>query len=171
MFGDGDSLRHLPFFEEIAAHEEHQAEWRAATAGLVTLRLVDAWIEGGPEVVAPDSWNVRAVLKAIDAMDDESTLPSILRSVVSAVQEATATNIHDVIPRLAAYGRALEYEAEWMLALDVYDTIVAHTHPIEESDAAAAAHIRRGYCLRTIGRLDAALGGVSDCRTHRGDSG
>ena len=157
MFGNGDSLRHLAFFEAVAAHEEHQAEWRAATAGLVTLRLIDAWIDEGSEVVAPDSWNVRAVLKAIDAMDEGSTLPSILRSIVGAMQEAVGTtNVHDVIPRLAAYGRALEYEAEWMLALDVYDTIVAHTHPLEESDAAAAAHIRRGYCLRTLGRLDSA---------------
>lgn len=156
MFGIGDSLRHLAFFEETAAHEEHEADWRAASAGLVTLRLVDAWIEEGPELVAPDSWNVRAVLRAIDAMDEGSTLPSILRSIVSAMQEAAASNIHDVIPRLAAYGRALEYEAKWTLALDVYDTIVAHTHPMEESDAAVAAHSRRGVCLRTLGRLDAA---------------
>jgi tetratricopeptide (TPR) repeat protein len=156
VFGNGEPLRHLAFFEETAAFEEHQPAWRAASAGLVALRLVDAWIDEGPEVVAPDSWNVRAVLGAIDAMDDGSTLPSILRSVVNAMQEATANNVHDVIPRLAAYGRALEYEAKWKLALDVYDTIVAHTHPLEESDAAAAAHIRRGVCLRTLGRVDAA---------------
>ncbi len=85
MFGNGSSLRHLAFFEEVAAHEEHQAEWRAATAGLVALRLVDAWIEEGPEVAAPDSWNVRAVMKAVDAMDDGSTIPSILRSIVAAI--------------------------------------------------------------------------------------
>ncbi len=157
MFGNADSLRHLAFFEEAAAHEEHQAQWRAATAGLVTLRLFDAWIEEGPQVVAPGSWNVRAVVNAIEAMDDGSTLPSILRSVLNAMQEAPATKVHDVIPRLAAYGRALEYEAQWVLALDVYDTIVAHTHPLEESDAAAAAHNRRGYCLRTLGRLAAAV--------------
>lgn len=157
VIGDGGSLRHLPFFEEVAAHEEHQAEWRAAAAGLVTLRLVDAWIEGGPEVVAPESMGVTAVLKAIDAMDEGSTLPGLLRAIVQALQAAAPGEMREVFPRILAYGRGLEYEAKWFLALDVYDTVVAHAHPIEEHEAASAAHQRRGASFRTIGRHDDAL--------------
>ena len=157
MFGNGTSLRHLPFFEEVAAHEEHQAEWRAATAGLVTLRLVDAWIEEGPDVAAPDSFMVNAVLKAIDKMDEGSTIPSILRSVVTTMQSAAPGDTHEVLPRLLAFGRALEFESRWMLALDAYDTVVEHAHPHEESETAIVAHQRRGIALRSIGRFDDAL--------------
>jgi tetratricopeptide (TPR) repeat protein len=157
VIGDGGSLRHLPFFEEVAAHEEHQAEWRAAAAGLVTLRLVDAWIEGGPEIVAPESMGVTAVLKAIDAMDEGSRLPQMLRGIVHEMQAAAAGNAQAVFTPLLAYGRALEYEAKWLLALDVYDTVVVYAHPIEEHEAASAAHQRRGASFRTISRFDDAL--------------
>jgi tetratricopeptide (TPR) repeat protein len=154
VFGnDGSALRHLPFFEEVAAHEEHQAQWRAATAGLVTLRLVDAWIEEGPAVAAPDSWSVRAVLKAIDEMDEGSPIPSILHSVVSAMADAEGGTSHHVTTRLMAYARALEYEAQWRLASDVYETVIAHTHPVEESDSAVMAHIRYAVSLRMQGKL------------------
>ncbi|MGA9836336.1 MAG: hypothetical protein WBQ26_03375 [Gemmatimonadaceae bacterium] len=157
MFGNDQTLRHLPFFEEVAAHEEHEGAWRAATAGLVTLRLVDQWIEEGAEVAARDSWGARAVLQAIDQMDEGSPIPSILRSVIAAMGHSRSADVHDVMPTLMAYGRALEYEAKWALAVDVYDTVVAHTHPVQESDAAIAAHQRRGFCLRTMGWLEQAL--------------
>lgn len=157
MFGNGSSLRHLAFFEEVAAHEEHQAEWRAATAGLVTLRLVDAWIEEGPEVAAPDSWNVRAVMKAVDAMDDGSPMPSILRGIVTTIAEnALTATTGEVMTRLMAYARALEYDAQWLLAADVYETVIAHTHPVEESDSAVMAHLRYAISLRTLGKFQQA---------------
>ncbi|MGH7669396.1 MAG: hypothetical protein ACRENQ_07855 [Gemmatimonadaceae bacterium] len=157
MFGNTDSLRHLPFFEEIAAHEEHQAEWRAATAGLVTLRLIDAWIDEGPEVVAPDSWSVRAVIKAIDAMDDGSPVPRILSGIVTRIAEnAVTATTGEVMTRLLAYARALEYEARWVLAADVYETVIARTHPVKESDSAVMAHIQYAISLRMLGKLPEA---------------
>ena len=61
MRGGKSNLRHLAFFEEIANREEHEPEWRTATAGLVVLRLVDAWLEDGASSVARGSWGVRAV--------------------------------------------------------------------------------------------------------------
>lgn len=157
MFGNSDSLRHLPFFEEVAIHEEHQAAWRAASAGLVTLRLFDTWIEEGAEAVAPNSWTVRAVLKAIDQMDDGAPTRAILRTIVSTMQASQPADVHDVMPRLLAYARSLEYDANWKLAVDVYDAVIAHTHPVQESDTAVTAHQQRGFCLRTMGEFEQAL--------------
>ena len=37
-------LRHLVFFEELGKMDERDAGWRAVSAGLVTMRLVDQWI-------------------------------------------------------------------------------------------------------------------------------
>ena len=50
MFESEHKLRHLPFFEEVASHAEGDPQWRSAMAGLVVLRLVDAWLEDGPVV-------------------------------------------------------------------------------------------------------------------------
>ena len=171
MFGNDQTLRHLPFFEEVAAHEEHEGAWRAATAGLVTLRLVDQWIEEGADVAASDAWSVRAVLNAIDQMDEGSPVPSILKSVVAAMHHSASADVHDVMPRLMAYGRTLEYEAKWTLAVDVYDAVIAHTHPIEESESATAAHLRRGICLRTLGSFQQATEAFAAAGTIAGQAG
>jgi tetratricopeptide (TPR) repeat protein len=55
-----------------------------------------------------------------------------------------------------AYGRSLDLDAKWALAADVYETVIAHVHPLEESDVAISAYLRRAYCERSLGRLDAA---------------
>ena len=163
-FEHSTRLRHLPFFDEVASLEEHQPGWRAATGALVTLRLVDAWIEEGPLVVAPDSECVAAVRRAIDAIDDGSTLPALLHSIVSSLQEQPHGDGHEVMSRLFAFGRALEYENKLQLSLDVYDTIIRHTHPLQDSDIAVSAHIRRGFCLRTLSRFSEALEAYATAR-------
>jgi tetratricopeptide (TPR) repeat protein len=156
VFEHDQTLRHLAFFEEVAAHEEHEGDWRGATAGLVTLRLIDQWIEEGPDVTTPDGWSVRAVLCAIDQMDGGSPIPSILRSIVGAMQVSPGATVHDVVPRLMAYARGLEYEAKWRLAADVYEMVIAYTHPVQESDTAIMAHLQYAAALRTLGHFERA---------------
>lgn len=156
MFQSEQKLRHLPFFEEVASHEEGDAAWRSATAGLVVLRLVDAWLENGPSVVADDGWSVRSVRAAIESMDDGTPIRSILDRVVDALHEQKP-DIHVVVTPLMAYAKALEYDAEWRLASDVYHSVLAHLHPVEDGDASVAAHIRLGHCFRNLGQLEEAI--------------
>lgn len=156
MFEHDEALRHLAFFEAIASREEHTAEWRSATAGLVTLRLLDRWLEEGPSAAASGGWAARAVEGAIDQMDEGSPIPSILRSILSAMQDSPVADVHDVLPRLLAYAQALEYDAKWAMAVDVYNAVISNSHPTQESDSATAAHLRRGVCLRTLGRFPEA---------------
>ena len=155
MFERDQKLRHLPFFEEVASHEEGDAAWRSATAGLVVLRLVDAWLEEGRSVVADDGWSVRSVRAAIESMDDGTPIRSILGRVVDALHEQRP-DIHVVVTPLMAYAKALEYDAKWRLAADVYHSVLAHLHPVEDSDASVAAHLRLGQCFRNLGQLDEA---------------
>jgi tetratricopeptide (TPR) repeat protein len=150
-------LRHLPFFEELAQLDESDAGWRAVSAGLVVLRLFDTWVEDGPAVVAADSWSLSAVLSAIDEIPTNSPLRGVLRGVVDAMANTRKVDLHAVTPRLFAYGQTLEYDSRWTLAADVYQTIVAHAHPIEDSDIVVPGQIRRAECLRSNGDLGAAL--------------
>jgi tetratricopeptide (TPR) repeat protein len=62
-----------------------------------------------------------------------------------------------IAPRLLAYGRALDLDAKWALAADVYETVIAHVHPVEESDVAISAHLRLAMVLRHLGELDRSL--------------
>jgi tetratricopeptide (TPR) repeat protein len=149
-------LRHLVFFEELGKMDENDAGWRAVSAGLVTMRLVDQWIADGPTSTRVDSWSVSAVREAIAQIPDTTPVRRILSSVVDVMVSSTAIDMHALTPRLMAYAQALEFEARWVLAADVYRTITAQTHPIEDADLSVAAHSQLGFCLRTLGEFDEA---------------
>ena len=151
-----EGARHLPFFAELASLEDGDAGWRSISAGLVVLRLVDAWMAEGAAAVAADGWGVRSVEAAIEEMPAGVPARAVLRSVVDAVQTSTTSDMHAIAPRLMAYARSLDLDAKWTLAADVYETVIAHVHPVEESDVAIGAHLRLAYCQRTLGALDDA---------------
>jgi tetratricopeptide (TPR) repeat protein len=153
---DDMGARHLPFFAELAELEDGNPAWRSVSAGLVVLRLVDAWIEEGATAVAADGWGVRSVEAAIEELPAGMPARAVLRSIVEAVKTSPTSDMHAIAPRLMAYARALDLEAKWALAADVYATVIAHVHPVEENDVAIAAHLRLGYCHRTLGSLDDA---------------
>ncbi len=150
------TLRHLAFFEELSALDESDAEWRAISAGLVVLRLVDAWVEEGAYTVTGDAWGLRAVRVTIEEIDAGAPIRALLNGIVDAMEDSAVSDMSAVAPRMLAYARALEYDARYVLAADVYRAVIAHTHPVEESDIATTAHLQLGACLRTSGNLAAA---------------
>jgi tetratricopeptide (TPR) repeat protein len=149
-------LRHLAFFEELGRMDESDASWRSVSAGLVVMRLVDGWIEDGATPSRVDAWGVSSVREAIAEMSGSTPLRRMLTGIVDAIVSSTSADMHAVIPRLMAYGQALEYDAKWPLAADVYRTIVAHAHPTDDADVVVSAYIQLAICCRTIGELDAA---------------
>ena len=151
VFESMEHMRHLPFFTELASLDEHDESWRAVSAGLVFLRLVDAWIEEGPIAVTSDSWGVRAVAASIEEMPVGMPARAILGNALESLTRARGGDMHAVAPRLMAYARCLDLDAKWALAGDVYETVIAHVHPEEESEIAVNALLRRGHCLRELG--------------------
>ena len=148
------ALRHLAFFDELSRLNEEDDAWREISAGLVVLRLVDRWLEEGTGVVAADAWGYTSVVDAVDAIPVGRPVRGMLRSVVDAMGATTTPNFRTVAPRLMAYARALDFDARWQLAVDVYHTVIAFSEPLENADTVIAAHLRLGYCLRQIGEVD-----------------
>jgi len=146
-------MRHLPFFNVLASLDDSDPAWRAVSAGLVLLRLVDAWVEEGASVVAADGWGVRSVGASIEEMPAGLPARAILTSALDALIVAPCGDMHAVAPRLMAYARSLDLDGHWALAADVYDTLIAHVHPDDESEIAITALLRRGHCLRELGEF------------------
>ncbi len=144
------SLPHLAFFEALAGMEEDSAEWRETSAGLVALRLVDAWVAEGRSVVAAEGWSLRAVRDAIQRIDRGKTTRAILSSLVDTMQSLGEVRITTLAPRLMAYARTLMYDAHWALAADVHQTVIGYAHPLEDSDVVIDANMQLGACLRTM---------------------
>ena len=149
-------LRHLAFFEELGKMDETDPTWRSVSAGLVVMRLVDNWIADGATPSRVDAWGVSSVREAIAEVPDTTPIRRMLSGVVDVVVSSTSIDMHALSPRLMAYGQTLEYDAKWALAADVYRTIVAHTHPVDDADLVVTAFIQLGFSLRTLGDLDAA---------------
>jgi len=171
VFESDRKLRHLPFFEEIASRSEGDPEWHSAVAGLVVLRLVDSWLEEGPEVALDDPFTLRSVEAAIEEVRPGSPVRTLLHRVLRALHERKP-DIHIVVTPLMAYAQALEYDAHWRLAADVYHSVLAHLHPMEDTDASIAAHLRLGSCYRSMDLLDeasAAYATASEIATAAGD--
>jgi tetratricopeptide (TPR) repeat protein len=154
VFHHGGSVRHVPFLTELGDLDEGSSGWRAVSAGLVVLRLVDAWMAEGAAVVAADEWGLRSVQAAIDGMPAGMPARTVLRCVVEAMKSSGASDMDTIAPRLMAYARSLDLDAKWALAADVYETVIAHVHPVEQSDVAINAHIRLGFTLRALGEID-----------------
>jgi tetratricopeptide (TPR) repeat protein len=171
VFESDHKLRHLPFFEAIASCDERSADWRAFTAGLVVLRMVDTWIDDGASVASDDDWAVRSVRSAIQDVDEGMPVRALLSRVVDSLQ-IQKPDIHQVVTPLMAYGQALEYQARWTLAADVYQSLLGHLHPVDDSDAAIAAHLRLGSCYRNLNLADDAtdaFANASEIATAAGD--
>ena len=156
MFDPNRTLPHLPYFEELAQLEENDPAWKEITSGLVTLRLVDAWIEEGTHVVAGDSWSVTAVREAVSEIDAGSVIRGLLNGILDSIVALRAVDMHVVSPRLLAYARALDFQARWTLAADVYRTVIRHTSPAEDGDSVITAYSRLGFCLRNLNDLSGA---------------
>ena len=148
------TLRHLAFFDELSRLDESDERWREVAAGLVVLRLVDRWLEEGSGVVAADAWGHASVVSAIDEIPVGRPVRGMLRSVVDAMVASGTPNFRAVAPRLMAYARALDFDAKWALAIDVYHMVIGFSEPLEDSDTVIAAHLRLGFCLRQIGEVD-----------------
>jgi hypothetical protein len=139
-------LRHVAFFEELGKLDESNSEWRSVAAGLVVMRLVDRWIQDG--VVATDGWGGHAAREAIAEIPATTPLQRILASIVDRIIDATRVDMRALSPRLMAYGQALEYDAKWHLASDVYETIIDHADQTEDADLLATAYIQLGLAAQ-----------------------
>lgn len=144
-------LPHYAFFEALAQCESETCEdWRTQSAGLVTLRLFDDWVMEGASAVSSDSWTLRCVRESIAAIEAGHSVRALLTSLVDSMQLARNARVALVAPRLMAYARALQFDARWTLAADVYRTVLGHVDPAADSDVVIAANMQLGACLRVL---------------------
>ena len=134
-------LKHLAFFEALAETTENTPPYRAATAGLLALRLVDHWVLAGPAMVEPESVSVRSVREAIMAIESDDPQRESLLGLVNALQTPRAVDLQPILPRIFAYGRALEHRGNLALAADAYGSVVRFGD--EELDATRQGHVRQ----------------------------
>lgn len=138
-------IRHHAFFEALGEIEELTPQWKSIVAGLAVMRLVDRVADEG-EGAKPSEWaevtSSRAKVEAVSQGDAARAI--LLRSIEELESDRSLTE--RLGSSLLAYGRALDLEARWPLAADVFQTIAerfsVRLHPrtvIEACTALGAA--------------------------------
>lgn len=143
-------IRHQVYFDTLGSLKEDSASWRSVFAGLSVLRLIDAYVDLEPGAAAPNWAQLHSVRLAINEIHDGDPVRGVLGCVID---EVTTRNTVDatVCAALLAYGRALDYEASWGLAADVYATVARVAKPEKNPRLAVEAAIAIGGAARRNG--------------------
>lgn len=136
-------IRHHAFFEALGAMDEQTPEWNAAFAGLSVLRLIDrAAGQGSVEKEWPE---IDATRRGVNEVGAGDPARAILTRIVDAIESNSAVT-EQVGIDLLSYGRALDMEARWPQAVDVFQVVAvvisARQHPrlvVEACTALGAA--------------------------------
>jgi tetratricopeptide (TPR) repeat protein len=155
----GEFARYRAFFVTLGSVAEGAAEWRAAFAGLVTLRYIDAWAESGFSGSSLDAER-EAVESAIRAVPSDMPERRLLHQLVQASPREPECGLTSVAPLLMAYGRSLHQRSTWAMAVAVYARVraagVPGTGTRHDELLGAAAALRSGACHRKLGDAKAA---------------
>jgi len=146
-------IRHQVYFDALGSMKEDSAAWRSAFAGLSVLRLVDSYSEPG-SALTPAGWaQFHSVRAAIEALTEGDPVRGVLTGVLEETAKRNAID-ETVCVSLLAYGRALDYEASWALATDVFSTVAKLARPEKNARLAVEAHVAIGGAARRNGDWD-----------------
>lgn len=152
------SLKHLPFFEVLATAPEDSLDARLATAGLLSLRMLDHWVLAGPAIVEPESVSVRSVRRAIMALPANEPVREALLTTVNTMQMLRHVDLMPVVPRVFAYAQLLErHYGSMALAADAYESVIRLGDIEFDAELVMDSYHRLAYCQRKIGALDSAV--------------
>jgi len=142
-------IRHQVYFDTLGSLKEDSASWRAAFAGLSVLRLADSYADAG--ISDAGGWaQIHNVRSAIEAVSEGDPIRGVLTNVLEELTRGAGID-ESVCAALLAYGRALDYEASWGLATDVFTTVAKLSRPEKNPKLAIEAQIALGGAARRNG--------------------
>jgi tetratricopeptide (TPR) repeat protein len=146
-------IRHQVYFDTLGSMQEDSPSWRTVFAGLSVLRLVDAYTDTGSSI-DPANWaQLHSVRTAIEGVGEGDPVRGVLTNVLDEVTKRGT--IDETVSRaLMGYGRALDYQAAWALAIDVFSTVSKLTRPEKDAKLAVDALVAVGGAARRNGDWD-----------------
>lgn len=153
-------IRHFPFFEAIGTLDEKSPERMSAFAGLGVLRVVDRVIEEGDEATPGEWTELHSTRKTVEAMAVGDPARAILLRILEGVA-TEETLSHDIGLNLLTYGRALDLEARWPLAVDVFQSVADSFSERQHFRIVIEASTALGAAARNAGDWEASTAGYT----------
>jgi len=151
-----DPRAHLAFVEVMASVDESEPPWRPTVAGFLALRLVDRWADSCNDRTVLSPRELSAVRNAVSEAP-AGPIREALSRLVAAIADSWGSRTASVTIALLAYAHLLQHDEEYGIAADAYQTFLSHADAASDDvELLPDAYQRLGFCLRMIGRLDAA---------------
>jgi tetratricopeptide (TPR) repeat protein len=146
-------IKHQVYFDTLGKMQEDTASWRSVFAGLSVLRMVDSYAEATSSAGVANWAQIHSVRSAIENLGEGDTFRGVLAAIVDGV---TKRGVIDdaVLSTLLTYGRALDYDASWGLASDVFATVARIARPEKTPRIAVEANVALGGAARRNGDWD-----------------
>ncbi len=139
-------LRHQAFFDRLADLQEQDPTWPTLSAGLLVLRQLDDRLRDG---LRPDPRSTAFTLDAARAVLLTDPTRRILVGLAELAVEAEPSR-HALAVQLFAWARALENNAAWALAQDVYRAVTEFIPADDDLEIVTDAWMRRAYVARMM---------------------
>jgi len=153
-------LRHLAYYDYLASLEENSPAWTATLAGIGVLSLIDAARED-KSLIDTDWPSVRGLAESVAGIRDGDPLRRVLMRIVDDLRDA-GTQWSKVNHSLFAYGRALDLDGSWSLAVDVFDTVAEIARADRDPQLAIDATTALGGSARRSGDWDRSAEGYAE---------
>lgn len=142
-------IQHHAFFETLGELDESSAEWRTIFAGLSVLRLVDRFVINEERPI-PASAELDTSRTSVEAVAEGNPARAILFNVIDSI--SSDTEVTERLGRhLISYGRALDLEARWPLAVDVLRSVADSFRERDHPRIVAEAATLLGAAARSTG--------------------
>ncbi len=160
-------IRHEPYFKHLSTLELDSVSWSQTLAGLGVLSLVDAAREN--EMIVDTDWTgVRAVSGMVGSLHDGNPVRRPLTKVIDELRGG-ALSWPKVTQHLFTYGRALDLDGSWCLAVDVFGMVADFAREDRDPQLAMEATTALGGAARRAGDWDGSAGGYADA-AHYADA-
>jgi tetratricopeptide (TPR) repeat protein len=154
---------HRAYIEALADAREECPAWHLVIAGYAAVQLFERWADLGATAVRPSALELRRVRKYIEAAPDSHPIRRCLGQLVDSIESAASSlgvarsmQGVEVGRLLSTYAKLLQYDAQWALAADVHQTIIAHANVMDDAERQLDSMLMRGFSLRMQGLLDEA---------------
>ena len=148
-------LRHHVFFETLGTLNEDDRVWRSTLGGLFVLRLVDSVADEATSPTATEWTGIQAARTVATAINQGDPCRAILLRLLDLIEDGGKLS-PEIGSELVSYGRALDLEARWSLAADVFGTIVDVFSARENPRLVIEARTALGAAARNVGNWEAS---------------
>jgi tetratricopeptide (TPR) repeat protein len=152
-------LRHRSYFEALSTLEENSPAWVSTLSGLAVLNLIDA-VRDDKTLIERDWTSTRTVGESVAAIREGSPVKRPLTAIMDEIRGGLRWS--ELNRSLFAYGRALDLDGSFKLAVDVFETVSEMARADRDASLAIEATTALGGSARRSGDWERSNAGYAE---------